>query len=73
VRVGIIGAGNFSNKVFSRLSSNTALTIVGGYDIPGVDGLESFCDLNDLLSLVDSVLVFDSITLRLEYWKVADL
>ena len=59
MRVGIIGAGNFSNKVFSRLSSNTALTIVGGYDIPGVDGLESFCDLNDLLSLVDSVLVFD--------------
>jgi predicted dehydrogenase len=59
VRVAIIGAGNFSAKVYNHLCDNTLLTIVGSYDTPGIDGLEAFCDLNDLLSLVDSVLVFD--------------
>ena len=59
MRIGIIGTGNFSAKVLQALSANDVLTVVGGYDCPSFPDFESFDTLEDLLSVVDSVLVFD--------------
>ena len=45
--------------MLQALSANDVLTVVGGYDCPSFPDFESFDTLEDLLSVVDSVLVFD--------------
>jgi len=59
VRVGIIGTGNFSEKVLQALRANSTINIVGGYDCPPFSDFELFPSLEDLLPVVDSILVFD--------------
>ncbi|MDB4107716.1 hypothetical protein OAD66_00015 [Bacteroidia bacterium] len=59
MRIGIIGTGNFSQKVLTSLSSSPNITVVGGYDIPQIADFEIFRKIDDLLSVVDTVLVLD--------------
>ena len=59
MRIGIIGAGNFSSKVLEHLMAVDTLTVVGGYDSLVSDGFQSYDSLEDMLPEVDSVLVFD--------------
>ncbi|MGB0851047.1 MAG: hypothetical protein ACPGTP_07360, partial [Bacteroidia bacterium] len=59
MRIGIIGSGNFSEKVYSALKENASITLVGGFDTPQFSDFESFSSMEDLLQLVDTILVFD--------------
>jgi predicted dehydrogenase len=59
VRIGIIGAGNFSPKVLEHLMAIDTLTVVGGYDSLVLDGFQSYSSLEEMLPEVDTVLVFD--------------
>lgn len=59
MRIGIIGAGNFSSKVLEQLMAVDTLTVVGGYDSLVSDSFQSYDSLEDMLPEVDSVLVFD--------------
>lgn len=62
MKTGIIGAGNFSGKVFDLLNTIENVEIVGSYDSISLDGLTPFSRLSDLLQAVDVVLVLDPIT-----------
>jgi predicted dehydrogenase len=59
VRTGIIGTGNLSPKVLQNLNANDTLEIIGGYDIYGIQDIEVFDSLTDLLVLVDAVIILD--------------
>tara|TARA_B110000037_G_scaffold11375_1_gene12272 strand:- start:448 stop:1383 length:936 start_codon:yes stop_codon:yes gene_type:complete len=59
VRIGIIGAGNFTEKVFESFQTWKNITFVGGYDVPAYAGLDVFVDVDDFMRCVDTVLVLD--------------
>ncbi len=59
MRTGIIGTGNLSPKVLQNLNANDTLEIIGGYDIYGIQDIEVFDSLTDLLVLVDAVIILD--------------
>jgi predicted dehydrogenase len=59
VRIGIIGAGNFTEKVFESFQTWENITFVGGYDVPAYTGLDVFVDVDDFMQCVDTVLVLD--------------
>lgn len=59
MRLGIIGTGNLSSKVIQALDANHNLKVVGGYDIYGVNDIEVFTSLQDLLNIVDAIIVLD--------------
>jgi len=59
VRIGIIGAGNFTEKVFESLQAWDGITFVGGYDVPAFTALNVFVDVDDFIQSVDTVLVLD--------------
>ncbi|MBT6236670.1 MAG: hypothetical protein HOI49_11350 [Bacteroidetes bacterium] len=59
VRIGLLGAGNFSEKVLESLRASGHYTVVGGFDCSAHDDFETFHRFNDFLLAVDSVLVLD--------------
>jgi len=59
LRVGILGSGNFSNKVLSVLQESEKLNVVGAYDSAPVEGIEDFDDFETFLYAVDAVVVLD--------------
>ena len=59
MRIGIIGSGNFSEKVYATLQKNEDFVFIGGYDAPAFKGLMPFDTLEDLVSQVDCLLIFD--------------
>ena len=59
MRIGIIGAGNFTEKVFESFQTWKNITFVGGYDVPAYAGLDVFVDVDDFMRCVDTVLVLD--------------
>lgn len=59
MRIGIIGAGNFTEKVFESFQTWEDITFVGGYDVPAYAGLQVFVDVDDFMQCVDTVLVLD--------------
>ena len=59
MRIGIIGAGNFTEKVFESFQTWENITFVGGYDVPAYAGLQVFVDVDDFMQCVDTVLVLD--------------
>ncbi len=71
MKIGIIGTGNFSERVLHALRTNSALTIVGGYDCHPYPGFQVFPTLDDLFSAVDSVLVLDILSSNFETLSLA--
>lgn len=59
MRIGFIGTGNFSKKVFETFKRNEDYTIVGGYDTPAYENLFQFEVLEDFLKQVDAIVVLD--------------
>ncbi len=59
MRIGIIGAGNFTEKVFESLQAWDGIIFVGGYDVPAFTALNVFVDVDDFIQSVDTVLVLD--------------
>ena len=59
MRLGIIGSGNFTAKVYEALSSDENHTVVGGFDTPTIQGLEIFNSIKELLTVCDSIAVMD--------------
>ena len=49
MRIGIIGAGNFTEKVFESFQTWKNITFVGGYDVPAYAGLDVFVDVDDFM------------------------
>lgn len=59
MRIGVIGSGNFSDKVYASLRDNTNVSLLGGYDTPEYAGFTQYAVLEDLLIAVDCILIFD--------------
>lgn len=71
MRIGIIGTGNFSERVLHVLRANSSLTVVGGYDCTSYAGFEVFSTLDELLSVVDGILVLDILASNYETISIA--
>ena len=61
MKTGIIGAGNFSKKVFKLLNTFNDIEVIGGYDSITLNGFEAFNHIEDLINSVDMVLILDPI------------
>jgi predicted dehydrogenase len=59
LRIGILGSGNFSNKVLHVLNEDDKLEVVGAYDSLPVGNLNQFSSFAEFLVEVDTVLILD--------------
>jgi predicted dehydrogenase len=59
LKIGILGTGNFSEKVFHTFLRNEKIKLVGAFDAFPVEGMLSFPSFNEFLGAVEAVVVLD--------------
>lgn len=71
MRIGILGTGNFSDKVLTLLRNNEDYVVMGGFDSISLPNFFTYTNFSDFIKQIDSVLIFD--ILRTDYKTLSEL
>ena len=59
MKIGILGTGNFSDKVFHMFVRNEKVELVGAYDACPIQGMLQFSNFTEFLDAIDAIIVLD--------------
>lgn len=59
MRLGILGTGNFSGRVYEALSGLDEIEVIGTYDSIPIEGVEKYSTFADLILQAEGVLILD--------------
>ncbi len=59
MKIGILGTGNFSEKVFHTFVRNEKIELIGAYDAYPIAGMPLFSSFTEFLCAIDAVVVLD--------------
>ncbi|MBR9861477.1 hypothetical protein GYB22_12185 [bacterium] len=63
MKTGILGAGNFSKKVFNLLKSMDGVELIGSFESIKLDDLPDFRNIDEMMGLCDVILILDPIAI----------